>query len=96
MTIILVILAYMAVLMLLKRVFGDEPVRQGSLVERLAQDSFGVYVIHPLFIHVGLMLIPPTLMVPVVYELSFALVAVVLSALVTRVLRLLPVFRGVL
>lgn len=86
----------MAVLALFKRVFGDEPVRPGSLVEKLAQDSFGVYVIHPLFIHVGLMVIPQSLMVPVVYELSFALVAVVLSALLTRVLRLLPVFRGVL
>lgn len=86
----------MAVLTLFQRVFGDEPVRPGSLVEKLAQDSFGVYVIHPLFIHVGLIVIPPALMVPVVYELSFALVAVALSALLTRGLRLLPVFRGVL
>ena len=86
----------MAVLMLFRRVFGDEPVRPGSLVEKLAQDSFGIYVIHPVFIHVGLMLIPPSFMVPVVYEVSFALAAVALSALATRVLRHVPVFRGVL
>ena len=86
----------MAVLVLFKRVFGDEPVRPGSMVEKLARDSFGVYVIHPLFIHVGLVVIPQSLMVPVVYELSFALVAVVLSALLTRALRRLPVFRTVL
>ena len=66
------------------------------MVEKLARDSFGVYVIHPLFIHVGLVVIPQSLMVPVVYELSFALVAVVLSALLTRALRRLPVFRTVL
>ena len=86
----------MAVLLLFRRVFGDEPVRPESLVGKLAQDSFGVYVIHPVFIHVGLILIPTALMVPVVYEVSFALVAVALSALVTRALRHVPVFRGVL
>ena len=84
------------VLTLFRRAFGEKPVRTGSLVEKLAQDSFGVYVIHPAFIHVGLMLIPPTVMVPVVYEGTFALVAVGLSALVTRALRHVPVFRGVL
>jgi peptidoglycan/LPS O-acetylase OafA/YrhL len=84
------------VLMLFRHIFGDEPVRPGSLVEKLAQDSFGIYIIHPVFIHVGLMLIPPAVMVPVVYEGTFALVAVGLSALATRALRHLPVFRGVL
>ena len=86
----------MAVLVLFRRVFGDEPVRPGSLVEKLAQDSFGIYVIHPVFIHVGLVVISQSIMVPVVYELSFSLVAVALSALVTRVLRHVSVFRGVL
>lgn len=84
------------VLVVLRRVFGDGPIRPGSLVAELASDSFGIYVIHPLFIHLGMILVRPAIMVPVVYELLFTAVVVALAAVLTRVLRHVPVVGDVL
>lgn len=43
------------VLMLLQRTIGDAPVPSGTLAEKIAANSFGIYVLHPLFVHVVLL-----------------------------------------
>ena len=78
------------ILMLVRHVVGPEPLAKDGLMQRLARDSFGVYLVHPLFIHVGLMVLGPEQLVPVVYELGFSLAVLVASLATTRMLRRIP------
>lgn len=76
------------VLLALRRVCGGA--KPPALVLALARDSFGVYVLHPLFVHVALMAIDPMACVPVAYELGLSLAVLVASVVATRLMRRLP------
>ena len=69
---------------------GDETLPERSLAQVLAQDSFGIYVLHPLFVHVVLMAIDPLAWPLVVYECAFFVVVTAVSVVATRVLRHVP------
>lgn len=84
------------VLMLLRHFVGEAPLDPESIMTGLAKDSFGVYLIHPLFIHLGLMVIRPEGMVPVLYEVIFACVVAIASVGATRALRHVPVVNTIL
>lgn len=84
------------VLLVLQRVVGDKPVPDGSLVAGLSRDSFGIYVIHPLFVHVLLLFVDPLAWPPVVYEAMLFAVVLAASVASTRLLRRVPLLRTVL
>ena len=60
------------------------------LVGLVAQDSFGIYVIHPLFVHAILMVWDPRQAIPMLAELGFFCVVLLLSITTTRLLRRVP------
>lgn len=78
------------VLMLLRRFEGDAPVRSGSLVERLANDSFGIYVLHPLFVHAVLLGLGAFVVPSPVFEALLFCVSLGGSVLLTHVVRFVP------
>ncbi len=84
------------VLLLLRRFVGEEPLRMDSVPNALARDSFGIYLIHPLFIHLGLMLVDPVALLPVLYEGVFAGLALLASVFTTRLLRRVPLLGSLL
>ena len=77
-------------IVVMRHLRGDEPLPERSLAQVLAQDSFGIYVIHPLFVHVALMAMDPIAWPPVVYECTFFVVVTAASVAATRVLRHVP------
>lgn len=79
------------ILLLLRRLQGDEPLKKDSLVDHLAHDSFGIYLLHPVFIHIVLRLVNPLVMPPVLYEMAFFAVVLAASVGATRLLRRVPV-----
>jgi surface polysaccharide O-acyltransferase-like enzyme len=78
------------VLALLRRWLGDKPIENNSLVESLARDSFGVYVLHPLFVHVVLLGVGPTVLPSPLFEVVLFAVALGGSIVLTRVMRRVP------
>ena len=84
------------VLLLLRRFVGEEPLRKDGVLNALARDSFGIYLIHPLFIHLGLMLVDPVALLPVLYEGAFAGLALLASGFTTRLLRRVPLLGSLL
>ena len=84
------------VLLLLKWFVGDKPLAYRDRVDELARDSFGIYIIHPLFIHVGLLFAGPLVAVPALYEVAFSVAVLAASVASTRVLRRIPLFEDIL
>lgn len=84
------------ILMLFRHRLGDKRIDSSGTIARLAQDSFGVYIVHPLFIHLVLMAVDPMAMPPVLFEALFFAGTLVVSIASTRLLRRVPLFRGVL
>ena len=84
------------VLLLLRRLVGEDPLRMDGVPNALARDSFGIYLIHPLFIHLGLILVDPVALVPVLYESVFAGLALLASVFTTRLLRRVPLLGSLL
>lgn len=71
--------------------------RGSRLLDVLAKDSFGIYVIHPLFIHLAIILVPlGVAYVPLAWEVGLTVLSVILSVLSTRLLRKVPVIGGLL
>ena len=69
------------------------PVERHPVVRALARDSFGIYLIHPLFGHLAIWFFDyRALSVPALQTGIFA-VGVLGSVVLTRALRLLPGFR---
>ena len=85
-----------ALLMVLRERLGNVAVAQGSVVDELARDSFGIYVLHPLFLHVFLLVVDPYMLPPVLLEVVLGLAALVCSIAATRIVRKLPVIGGLL
>lgn len=72
--------------------FATIPMSQVPAVAALADHSFGIYVIHPLFLHVLTRVAGPVMAIPVLYEaLSFA-IALGGSFIMVDLLRRIPVF----
>ena len=84
------------VLMLLRDRLGNVAVEQGSIVDELARDSFGIYVLHPLFLHVFLLFVGPYMLPPVILEALLLVAALVCSVAATRIVRKLPLVGGLL
>lgn len=80
-----------SVLLVIRRVRGDEPLAAGSLANALAQDSFGIYLLHPAFIHMVLRYVDALLWPPVLFEATFFVAVLAASVLATRLLRHVPV-----
>lgn len=78
------------VLALLRRWAGDKLIEKDSLVGRLARDSFGVYVLHPLFVHVVLLSVGPTVLPSPLFEAVLFVVALGGSVVLTRIMRHVP------
>ncbi|MDO4537653.1 MAG: acyltransferase [Coriobacteriales bacterium] len=83
------------VLALFKRAFGDKPLSSAAL-DLLAQDSFGIYIIHPLFVHIALMVLNPDAWPPVLFELGLFALALVASLASTRLLRHVPLVKSLI
>lgn len=79
------------VLLAIRRFVGDAPLLEGSPANDLARDSFGVYLIHPLFIHLFFIAVSEPPMVPVLYEAGLFAAILTLSVVATRVMRRIPV-----
>lgn len=68
----------------------------GSVADRLAYESFGIYIIHPFFIHVLLALLPTRIaLVPFLYEAAFTCAVLALSYLSCKACRHIPVVRDI-
>lgn len=89
--------AYAAsVLLLTRRVVGDVPLREDGIVALLARDSFGIYLVHPFFIHAALLWVDPQGLPPVAFELGLFALSLFSSVLCTGLLRRMPVVRDVI
>ena len=67
------------------------------LTNLLARNSFGIYVLHPLLIHLAIILLPVrAIYMPVAWELSLFIVSVAVSCWMTSALRKVPLFGGLL
>lgn len=80
-----------SILLVVRRICGDEPLKERSLANALAQDSFGIYLLHPIFIHLVLRYVDALLWPPVLFEAVFFAVVLAASALTTRLLRHVPI-----
>ena len=80
------------ILLLMRYVVGEGSLEEGGIVHALAVDSFGIYLIHPLFIHLAMMVTSPAMMVPVVYEVLLGAGMIAVSWAAARLLRLVPFF----
>lgn len=88
-----VIMPYALLVFLLLRRALDVPIERHPVVRALARDSFGIYLIHPLFGHLAIWFLDcQVLYVPALQAGIFA-VGVLGSVVLTRALRLLPGFR---
>ncbi|MBR3224872.1 MAG: acyltransferase [Atopobiaceae bacterium] len=86
----------LGVLSLLQRVLGPTTVRTNSVVDYLAKDSFGIYLLHPLFVHLILMVFDPLLLPPILFEALLYVAVVAGSIVLTRLLRHVPLLGGLL
>ena len=78
------------VLLVLRFAVGKKSLSPQSPVAQLARDSFGVYVIHPFFIHVAIMLVDPLALPPALYEVALFAATLAASVASTRLLRRVP------
>lgn len=83
-------------LLLAKRFVGDAPLSPDAMTRDLARDSFGIYLVHPIFIHLGIIAVQESFLVPVLYEVLFCALALVASIATTRLLRFIPLVRDLL
>ena len=84
------------VLTMLRHTVGDGPMASDTIAARLAEDSFGIYVIHPLYVHIVLLVTNPLAFPPVLYEVAFVIIVLAISDLSTRALRHAPFIRTLL
>ncbi len=75
------------------RRFATRPVEDYPLVALLADYSFGIYLVHPFFLHVLALTLDPLAFPPGVYELLAFVVALLGSVLSVALLRRLPVIK---
>lgn len=80
------------VFLLFKR-YATTPVAQVPVVALLATLSFGIYVVHPFFLHVLVRICNPAALPPGMYEVLAFVVALSCSIILVRGLRLIPAFR---
>lgn len=62
----------------------------GSAVGSIARDSFGIYVIHPLYVHLALLVADPMAMPPVLAELALFIFVLVATIMTVRAIRHVP------
>ena len=84
------------VLLALRWFVGEGPLDADGIAQALARDSFGIYLIHPLFVHLAMLVVTPERLVPVVYEATLFAAVLLASVLATRVLRRIPFLQDVL
>lgn len=78
------------VLLVLRHVVGEKPISADSPMGALARDSFGIYVLHPVFVHVVLIAVDPLNYPAGLFEVGFFVVVVVASVVATRLIRHIP------
>ncbi len=84
---------YAVLVLLLFKEHATTPIERYPWAEMLASCSFGIYVIHPLFLHAITHLIDPLSAPAGLYELGAFAVALAASIVFVRALRMIPVFR---
>ena len=84
------------ILLLIRRIVGNESLSTDGVLSGLASDSFGIYLVHPIFIHLGIIAVQSATLVPVLYEVVFSALTLVASIALTRLLRYVPVVRDLL
>lgn len=82
------------VLLLFRRLMADMEPRKVAL--GLSRDSFGIYVIHPLYIHIALMLVDPATVPPVLLELGLTAAVTLATVATVHLLRRVPLLGGLL
>ena len=85
---------YAVLVFLLFTTFVTMPVERVPAAALLADRSFGIYVIHPLFLHVLTRVIDPLAVPAGLYELLAFAVALGGSVVAVRLVRLVPGFKG--
>lgn len=87
------VVPWSVLVLLLFREYATAPIEEHAVAATLASCSFGIYVVHPLFLHVITHLIDP-LMLPVgLYELGAFAVALAGSVVTIALLRRIPTVR---
>ena len=74
--------------------YADVPTERYPLVDALADKSFGIYVVHPLFLHVIVRAVDPLAFPAGVYELLAFAVTLAGSVVLVEVVRRIPGFAG--
>ena len=82
--------AALGVLSALRMACGEDGRTAPRRVSALARDSLGVYVIHPLFVHLALLAVSPEPFPPVVFEVTFFVAVLLCSVAATRLFRRIP------
>ena len=88
-----VVLPYATLVFLSFRRFLDTPIEGHRVWRGLARDSFGIYLLHPLFGHLVLWFMDVGMVPVTVLQLAIFVLDVVGAVLLTRLLRLLPCYR---
>jgi len=85
---------YSVAVMLAAKRYLDKPVEGHRLIALLADFSFGIYIIHPLFQHLLVRVVDIVTWPAVVADLAMTVVSLVLSIAFIWLLRFVPGFRG--
>lgn len=88
------ILPFALLVFLLFRHHLDLPLEPHPVVSGLARDSFGIYLLHPIFGHLAVWLLDLSSVPVALLQLGIFCVGVLGSVVLTRLLRLVPGFKG--
>ncbi len=80
----------LAVFLSLRGLLDSVPISSHSVWSTLSRHSFGIYVLHPIFLHLFILFVPLSALPAGLYELSVALFSLVGALAGTWVLRRLP------
>lgn len=89
-----VILPYSALIYLLFRHFATRSIAFSPTLRRIADASLGIYILHPLFMHLILLYGDPLKYPPLLLQISMFVIAMLMSTILTRCLKKLALFRG--
>ena len=85
---------YAIFVMLLAKRYLNKPTTDYPLIELLADYSFGIYIVHPVFQHALVMLVDPLPYNAVLVTVVLTVTALVLSVALIWLLRKIPGFKG--
>lgn len=93
------VVAYSMMIFLLGKKYLTKPIKESPIAFYIAELSFGIYLIHPVFINIfykKLGWFPYNHLCPVIFELLIFIVSLVSSALLTAILKQIPGMKKIL